>query len=273
MAIFSDEGIRPAVQQRILDFLNNARTPDDITGDDQVQAPVLDDPNSGEGDQVNDYTIGDIVAERIITKRASLVGGRYNSVEELSNIPGFGLDKFNDLVYTFSMSSAERFKLEMYKNVILDNWELEYDLTEFADEAHFLNIVDNESEFREFVSRRLVKISFDQYQNQGLADVAGTLLNGLYIDKYFSGFIGAYALALWFFRFDADNWFSYNRVQDTCSLYLDGYSYVRDRRELRLFKGYPNAGVIANSVTVDDLPVVVDYAQRSIAIWRATLND
>lgn len=89
------------IEKRILDFVNKAKTAVDIAGIEPVKGPVYDDPETGYGDQINDYDIGITVANRIISVRNSLGAAGFTSLDQLYNIPYVGMDKINDLVYSF----------------------------------------------------------------------------------------------------------------------------------------------------------------------------
>ena len=104
MAIFTSDGIDLETQKRILNFLNEATTAADIAGTEPQEGPVHDDTTKGYGDQVKDYDIGLKVAQRILDKRATLGTSGFTDLSQLSNIDGFGQDKFDDLVYSFGPS-------------------------------------------------------------------------------------------------------------------------------------------------------------------------
>ncbi len=88
-------------EERALEFLNNAKKAKDIAGDEPQEGPVYDDQGTGFGDQIRDYDIGIRVAERIIAERDKLPGKKYTNTSELLKIYGFGIDKLNDLRYSF----------------------------------------------------------------------------------------------------------------------------------------------------------------------------
>ena len=97
--ILERNGARPVYQVAILDFLNRARVPEDISGPEQGQGPLSDDPHRRRG-VGRGYDIGPQVAQYILDRREEL-GGRFSTMEQLAEIPYFGEDKFNDLVYTY----------------------------------------------------------------------------------------------------------------------------------------------------------------------------
>ncbi len=89
------------VEKRILDFLNSATSAEEIAGTEPVEGPVYDDPTKGYGDQIRDYDIGITVAARIISVRNSLPAQRFTSLDQVRAIKYVGVDKINDLIYSF----------------------------------------------------------------------------------------------------------------------------------------------------------------------------
>ena len=83
MASFKDLQIKEWVAGRILDFLNRAKTVEDITESKMLK----DDPNSG---REHGSTIGTTVAERILNKRNNMRFPRFRTLSELEDIQGFG---------------------------------------------------------------------------------------------------------------------------------------------------------------------------------------
>lgn len=104
MATFTSAGIDPEVHQRVLGFLNSAVTASDIAGIEPQKGPVFDDPTKGFGNQIRDYDIGPTVAQRILNKRGTLGAWGFTDLSQLSNVRGFGQDKFDDLLYSFGPS-------------------------------------------------------------------------------------------------------------------------------------------------------------------------
>ncbi|NVO10584.1 MAG: baseplate J/gp47 family protein [Bacteroidales bacterium] len=88
-------------EEKALEFLNNAKKPENIAGIEPQQGPVFDDPNTGYGNQIRDYDIGIRVAQRIIDERDKLPGKKFTNTSELLKIYGFGIDKLNDIKYSF----------------------------------------------------------------------------------------------------------------------------------------------------------------------------
>jgi|GEM_PF-479858 len=77
-------------QLTLVDYLNALNNPEELS-----KNFIKDDPNKdGTG-----YGVGITVAKRIINERRKLKG--FKSLTDLMNIPYFGVDKFNDLIYTY----------------------------------------------------------------------------------------------------------------------------------------------------------------------------
>lgn len=266
MGQFSNEGLESWVINRMLNFLNRAKTAEDISA-----GAVMDDPFEGPSEL--GYVIGDVVAQRIIDHRDALPSRKFTEIAQLNGISGLGEDKFNDLVYTFSMTGAESFKRTMYRTVLFDNWDLQYDSTRFEDVTDFQKIVDDECNFQTWVAQRVGEICERNYGNHRAGILASRTLEGKPIEVYESGHLGSYALAMWFYTFDLDNWFTFEQVQKQTETYLDFFPQGKDQTELRLFKGFENSMVLADAITVADLPVVVNRSEQTISIWSCQLND
>ncbi|BDS10258.1 hypothetical protein [Aureispira anguillae] len=93
MTNFSNQGYDPVVVQRVLDFLNAAETPADISAisylHDQLNLP-------------NAYEIGEVVAQRILEKRKKLPDDQFVNLNQLDDVQGFGVDKLDSLIQAFS---------------------------------------------------------------------------------------------------------------------------------------------------------------------------
>jgi len=105
MGTFTEAGINPETRQRVLRFLNSATTAESIAGREPQEGPVYDNPDKGYSGTRKGYDIGITVAHRIIDKRSALGAPGFINLSQLSDIDGFGHDKFNDLIYSFSEAS------------------------------------------------------------------------------------------------------------------------------------------------------------------------
>lgn len=264
MAKFEEGKIDSRVSKRILSFLNAAFRPEDL-----LRKDLEDDPNSG---SEKGYTIGEAVAQRIIDKRNSLPSRRFISITQLSDIAGFGEDKLADLIHTFSIPSAEAFKKSMYNGVIYENFELKYHSVYFENRQEFLDLVNGHAQFTDWVADQVGQLCATRFANQHAGRLAGRALRCCYMEIFESGHVGSFALALWFYRFDQDNWFGFEQVRKKIESYLDALPNHQDRHELRLFKGF-DSGQVLTQGSPKDLPVVVNYSEQCITIWSGQLND
>lgn len=249
-------------QERIMAFLNKAQTIEEI-----IDPAVLKD-HDGSG-----YTIGEEVAGRILETRHNLQFKRFTSFAQLEGISGLGPDKLQDLAFSISPPAAAAFRDRMYANLIRDNWELTPHTTFFKDGNAFLTLANTPSLFTEWVADQVEKLSLDRNNNREAAFLAKQLVKRSWLETWDVSHYGAIALGFWFYRFDADNWFSFDRVREEAEFYLDYYPRIEHRLELRFFKGFPNGGVLVSAITSEDLPVVVNFGEQEITIWTAQLND
>ena len=255
------------VSGRILSFFNQVQTVQDIT-----DGPIKDNPSDGTG-----RTIGAKLAARILRERSKLPRRRFTEFAQLDDITGVGPGTIKDLVYSFGQPAAEAFVRSMYDNytIFRENWPLEYFRTEFDDAKEFEDLVFNEEDFRLWVANKIIEISQNRNVPQEQCDQMVEKINQAYIDPYNNSIPApGYALALWFYEFDADNWFSWEVIQERTIAYFDYHmdSYPWEM-ELRFFKGFQNLGIIPPGITPDDLPVVVNWAEQSITLWFSALYD
>ncbi|MEM9324160.1 MAG: baseplate J/gp47 family protein [Bacteroidota bacterium] len=98
-----DEEIRAVASRRAVNFLNNAKSWQEIAGVEPQEGPVFDDPMRGYGDQIRDYDIGQTVAERILTVRDARPGGKFETLSQVKDeVSYMGQDKIDDLIYSFN---------------------------------------------------------------------------------------------------------------------------------------------------------------------------
>lgn len=110
------------LENRVLLFLNGAGSPANIAGDEPQTGPVLDNPWTGYGDQIDDYDIGITVAKRILEKRNSFSSKQFSSLSQLRNIQGFGIDKLNDLLYSVDCGDVAKIR----RNAVKYDPEIKY---------------------------------------------------------------------------------------------------------------------------------------------------
>ncbi|MEO1653825.1 MAG: hypothetical protein AAFU64_09785 [Bacteroidota bacterium] len=249
------------ITNRVINFLNRARSSEDI-----VNLGVQ------EGEE-NDYWIGRTVAQRMLDHRSELRGGQYASLNQLNDISGFGQDKFDELVGKFSVSAAQAFQNEMQSEILPSNFPIYFFNRSFPDQASFLEAVDQSDNFKKEVENEILKIVRDKFQDQRMAMLAAEYIQCCPLDIAGSETLASYEWANWFYKFDADNWFSYDRVRQPIRAYIEGFGNWEERRELRIFRRFPTGLALSEGITPKDLPIVVNYEEWNFTIWVAELFD
>ena len=252
---------------RILAFFNRARSIQDI-----LNGSIKDDPSDGPG-----RTMGPVLAARILRERAKLPRRRFTEFAQLETIRGVGEGTVKDLVYSFGVPAAEAFRESMYANQVIyrENWALDFFRSRIDDAKTFNDIVHDETAFRQWIIARIEAICRERKVDDKDCQTMVDQLKGAYIDTYNNSIPApGYALALWFYEFDADNWFSWERIQEQTLSYfdyhMDGYPW---EMELRFLKGFVQRGIITPGITPEDLPVVVNWPEQTITIWFSALYD
>ena len=198
---------------------------------------------------------------------------RFSDLRELMEEAQLSADKLLELVQTLQQPADQAFARDMRQSVLASNWFLEPDTTYLRDEVQFRALVDTPSRFTELLSNRVQALAFAQLHHEAAARMAARLLPTCYLETYTEPHLGSHALALWFYRFDQDNWFTYEKVQAACARYLEQGQPHSERLELRLFKGFPSGETLVQGITAPDLPVVVNYEEQKITLWRCALRD
>lgn len=255
------------VQQRILGFFNRARNIAMI-----LDGTIQDDPSDGPG-----RTIGPTLAARILRTKNGLPRRRFTELAQLDAIPGIGPNTLQDLVYSFGTNAAEAFRTSMYaSNTIFPaNWPLEFFRYPIDDAEAFQALATDPEQLRRFVSDKVAGIA----QDNGIADADRDAMLGnlatAYLDPYTNSTPeAAYALALWFYQFDADNWFSWEGIQGQTLPYFEHHMHATIwQMDLYLFRGFVNRGLVPPGIAPAALPVVVNWAERVVTIWGSALYD
>jgi len=254
------QGIASWKLRRLIDALNSFQMATQLAEAVEAELPA-------------GFQFDELLAQAILDQRALLKGGRYSDASQLDAVPGLTPSDLDNLVLAFGLPSAELFVRSMYDGVILQNWQLAYDRTEFPDEITFSELVDDPNAFDKWLLRRVKQLVEARTGSSQTAKAARKSLRMACPETFPSGNVASYALALWFYRFDQDNWFSFDQVRTETERYLDYFVLFNDRTELRLYTGFENAGTLSTAITVTGLPVVVNYAERAITIWSASLFD
>ncbi|MEL7119631.1 MAG: hypothetical protein AAFO07_09325 [Bacteroidota bacterium] len=270
MANFNWDSIPQRIAVRILHFLNSVKDVKDITESELLK----DDPNSGsKSDNEKGIVIGDKVAQSIINLRNNLPARRFRHISQLEEVKGLGKDKINDLIYSFDIKADDAFiDLLRSTNTLMENWTLTPHYFQLR-QPHFSQLIKSPLALQEWVSQQVRQIVAKRHENYMLQILAEDHLKKCYIDHFEDAHYGAIAFAFWFYHFDADNWFSFERMRTHCETYLNHYPNAEQGLELILYKGFHTGGLLTKGITPKDLPVVINRAEESITIWAIELFD
>ncbi|MEL6594107.1 MAG: hypothetical protein AAFQ68_28645, partial [Bacteroidota bacterium] len=154
-----------------------------------------------------------------------------------------------------------------------ENWDVDHHTVQIPQLDKFRQITSSAASLAEFVATQIQTLVQKEKKNRTLAKLAAQSIRSAYPEHYSEAYLASYAWALWFFHFDADNWFSFDSMRLRIETYLSTFYYASDDISLYLFKGFDNNGTLTDGIGVLDLPVTVSYAEQSISIWWATLFD
>ncbi|MCB0568239.1 MAG: hypothetical protein KDC66_00670 [Phaeodactylibacter sp.] len=267
MSVTSHPEIPLWIQNRIVGFFNWARNVDMI-----LDGTIQDDPSDGPGS-----TMGRTLAARILRERNGLPGRRFTDLEQIDSIRGVGPGTIRDLVYSFGASADEVFRKALYESgtIYMENWPLEYFRFTIDDQQEFVSIAQDNEKLRQFVVEKVDNVCRERAVASEKCEAMLTELRTAYIDEYSNSTpIAGYALALWFYDFDADNWFSWEQIQEQTIAYFDHNSNTYPWfMSLNLFKGFRNRGIISPGICPACLPVVVNWAEQAVTFWVSALYD
>ncbi|MCI5080295.1 MAG: hypothetical protein MRY78_01315 [Saprospiraceae bacterium] len=261
------------VAVRILDFFNRVKYVTDIT-----DTLIEDDPSDGPGN-----TIGATLAARILRVRSKFPFNRFETLEQLDAIQGFGEGTWKDLVYTFGRTAAQAFRDGLYVNNIIyrENWPVWCFEFPIEDKEQFEELEGNETAYRNFIAQKLAEIAEQEEVHEGLATQAIEGVKEAHIDRFEDATLSALTLGMWFYRVDPGNWFSIDRIYEETLEYFEyfypkypfqAYSY-NNLLTMVAFNGVPGNIIMPTGITANDLITVINYPEQSITIWMAALYD
>ncbi len=250
-----------ALNQRLLQMLNRAKRADEV-------AALVRRSNNRIGGDLRPKTV-----EGLMSRRNELPDHVFRDMKQVEELTDFSPQELQNMRDVLDVSAAEFFQEQMAEEVLPGNWQLDSFSATFPNSEAFDETVETRCRFVDFVAKQVVQFGTERFGNSTAAELAGELLKRSYVEHFKDPHYGAYAFAFWFYQFDADNWFAFDQVREVTEQYLNFYPNWEERLELYLFKGFDNAGVLANAVTHADLPVVVNYGEQAVTIWTSQLND
>lgn len=254
----------PAQIQAVLGFVNDAKTVEDLTDIAQHR------PDLSEKD-LSSYSIGPQSAQNLLETRARLRGERFSSISEVLAVKGIGEDKVLDIVEFMWFSAEEQFRRHLFNEVLGENWEVNY--WRYATKAEeFERFQNSEALLRAFIAQKILDIARERHGNYLMGTLAKALLEKSPMSR-FEGGNARIQFASWWYRFDEDNWFSFDRIAAVIDPFLNyfgqqPYTYI----DVVFFRGFQN-GVVAKGISPEDLLVTLNPAEQAISIWGISLFD
>jgi len=257
--------ILPIQAQTVLDFLNNAKEIKDLT-DIETYRPDLS------KEALSSYSIGEQSAQNVLDARKSLRGQRFHSLEDVLDVKGIGEDKILDIIEFIWLSTEEMFRQELFREVLGENWRVDY--WRYAlDSEDFDRLEQNPSLLKDFAASKVYDIAREKNNNFIIGSLAENLLEKSFADRVES-LTALTQFASWWFRFDEDNWFSFDRISELIDPFLNYYNRQQATYiDLVFYRGFQNGGTVADGITPDDLVVTLNPAERAITIWGISLFD
>ncbi|MEL7159624.1 MAG: hypothetical protein AAFN92_02610 [Bacteroidota bacterium] len=244
--------------ERLLSFLNTS-----FTAERLLDNPAVTTDPDGDGG----YLIGEKVAANIVTHRRSLPRRRYTNLDEVLSVPGLGEDKLDDLLRNLSTPADEAFQTALFAGPLGENWRVTPATIPFRDDAGIIAATAGLDVLRRHVARAWAELRGEEDPQAAILR-----LRDAHVLTYEEGHLGSFAFAQWWYYFDQDNWFSFERMRLLCETYLGHHGNAP--RNMHFCVVQPYGGHPLNMADRDLLiPVVLNFAEWKITVWGAELFD
>lgn len=255
----------PVQIQVVLDFVNKAQTVEDLTNIEKHRSDL-------KKVELSSYSIGEQAAQNILDTRRALPNKVFSRLDEVLSVKGIGEDKVLDIVEFMFLPVEEKFRQELFANVLAENWKVDY-WRYGLDPEKFTSLERDEAQLKSFVAQMVSEIVSQKTSNEVIASLAKSLLERSFADRVEGG-IAEVTFASWWYRFDEDNWFSFARISALISSFINCFgrqsgAYI----DVVFFRGFQNTGTVAGGISPDDLVVTLNPTDSTISIWGITLLD
>eukprot|EP00735_Rhodelphis_limneticus_P014688 TRINITY_DN875_c0_g1::TRINITY_DN875_c0_g1_i1::g.25388::m.25388 TRINITY_DN875_c0_g1::TRINITY_DN875_c0_g1_i1::g.25388 ORF type:complete len:233 (-),score=31.29 TRINITY_DN875_c0_g1_i1:85-705(-) len=167
---------------------------------------------------------------------------------------------------TCESNRSREFATALRTELLPTNWELKY--WTFCPED-FAKIVETRDVLTTFISNKTFEICFQLGNRKDACQRGSEYVKDQSCPQVENFNFAGLIFGTWFYRFDMDNWFSFDTMWGKCSSYLAHFE-----QEFYLFKGFYHAKRLNTyDYGPTDLPVVIDHAEKSITLWTAALHD
>lgn len=257
--------ILPVQSKTVLDFLNQAKTAEDLTEIERYRPDLSK-------EVLASYSIGPQGAQNLLDARDALPAKQFNSLEEVLAVKAIGEDKVLDIIEFIWLPTEEIFRQELFRQVLGGNWVVDYWRYPMSQEA-YERLEENSSLLQDFVASKIQDIARQRTDNFVIGSLAKALLRTTFPDRVES-LTALTQFASWWFRFDEDNWFSFERISEVIDPFLNYYNRGRATYiDPVFYRGFQNGGTVADGITPDDLVVTLNPAEMAVTIWGISLFD
>lgn len=97
-------------------------------------------------------------------------------------------------------------------------------------------------------------------------------MRGAYMERYASGLVASYAMALELFQIEEDNWFSFEKARSASAWFAEP-AKMAERRELILLKGVAARPLMKGLIVPPDLIAAADFGAEKLAFIMVGLAD
>lgn len=176
--------------------------------------------------------------------------------------------------------SAQEFKRQMYTTDIFtgENFRLTPHTTQLQPEI-LPGPVISDASIKKQIERTVYDVCMARVAKNGAIAGIGKLVTVQHCERAvtqvkvmplqrFVQSDAADALAEWIFRVDGDNWYDFNSLLRETKNYL-----VKRDRELFMLKGFSPYTVLVDTLSTEDLPIVLDLAEGTVTLWTLELAD
>lgn len=264
MPFESLQQLLPVHIKAILEFLNQAQTVDDLTNIQKYRPNVPEEELAG-------YSIGPQSAQNILDTRATLPGSLFNELDQVLAVQGVGEDKVLDIVNFYWQPSAAVFKENLFNSVLGGNWEVNFWRFPLSNEE-YEKTTENQALLNSFVAKKVLDIVRERKDDYIIGALSRALLEKSPDDRV-EGLTAQVQFASWWFRFDEDNWFSFENISKVVDSYINFYAEDYKYIDIVFYRGFMNGGTVADGITPDDLVVSLDPMENAITIWGISLFD
>jgi hypothetical protein len=168
---------------------------------------------------------------------------------------------------SFESESAVNYQRVLTGEVLPESYTVQHYSFVFTNSDELQLLMSSFRDFKGFIGAKVLDLCLVQARSRKRCEAAaGNLLNA-YVEVS-EGDVASIVMASWLYRLDGDNWFDYDAARQATVPYLN-----EPNRKLYVIKGWRPDKVLVDKLTERDLPVVIDWNEKSLTIWTNQLDD